>query len=47
MESTMDRKKPYIQVERGGTRVETACAAQGVKMADVIRELLEQQFPKP
>lgn len=27
-------------------RIKSACAMRGVKMADVIRELLEREFPK-
>jgi hypothetical protein len=27
-------------------RIKTQCAMRGVKMADVIRELLEREFPK-
>ena len=26
-------------------RVKTACAQRGLKMADVLRELLEREFP--
>jgi hypothetical protein len=28
-------------------RVKSECARRGVKMADVLRELLEREFPKP
>ena len=28
------------------TRVKVGCAARGVKMSDVIRELLEREFPE-
>jgi hypothetical protein len=27
------------------TRIKTQCAMQGVKMADVLRELLDREFP--
>jgi len=27
-------------------RVKTACAQRGTKMAEVLRELLEREFPK-
>ena len=29
------------------TRIKTQCAMRGVKMADVLRELFEREFPKP
>ena len=28
------------------TRIKTQCAMQGVKMADILREVLEKQFPQ-
>ena len=28
------------------TRIKTQCAMRGVKMADVLREILEREFPK-
>lgn len=28
------------------TRIKTECARRGVKMADMLRELLEREFPK-
>jgi hypothetical protein len=28
------------------TRIKTQCAMRGVKMADVLRELFEREFPK-
>ena len=28
------------------TRIKTQCAMRGVKMADVLREILERDFPK-
>jgi hypothetical protein len=28
------------------TRIKTQCAARGVKMVDVVRELLEKEFPE-
>ena len=28
------------------TRVKTSCAMEGIKMADVVRHLLEQRFPR-
>ncbi len=28
------------------TRIKTQCAMRGVKMADVLRELMEREFPK-
>lgn len=39
-------KRFTIDVPRGlHTRIKTECARRGVKMADMLRELLEQQFP--
>jgi predicted DNA binding CopG/RHH family protein len=29
------------------TRIKTQCAARGVKMADILREVLEREFPQP
>ena len=28
------------------TRIKTQCAMRGVKMADVLREMMEREFPK-
>jgi hypothetical protein len=28
------------------TRIKTQCAARGAKMADVLRDILEREFPK-
>ncbi|HEX2136231.1 MAG TPA: plasmid partition protein ParG [Microvirga sp.] len=28
------------------TRIKTQCAMRGVKMADVLRELMDREFPK-
>lgn len=39
-------KRFTIDVSRAlHTRIKTECARRGVKMADMLRELLEQQFP--
>ena len=40
-------KRFTIDVSEGlHKRIKMQCAARGAKMADVIRELLEQEFPK-
>ena len=28
------------------TRIKTQCAMRGMKMADVLREMMEREFPK-
>lgn len=40
-------KRFTIDVEESlHKRIKAACAMRGAKMADVIREMLEQEFPK-
>lgn len=47
VQPTEPMKRFTLDVSEGlHKRIKAQCAMRGVKMADVIREILEQEFPK-